>query len=91
MQLLRHKKLDHAENVLNCEKYGKGTCPRDDSQCWFRHQTESQQHPQEKQQVFQEVLKEPFPPEKTQNVMEIMKNLISKVEKMEEKLEKLVN
>ena len=87
---MRHKKLDHAENVSNCEKFEKGTCSRDDSQCWFRHQRGSQEHPQEKQQVFQEVSKKPFPPEKTQNVMEIMKNWISKVEKMEEKLEKLV-
>ena len=88
---MRHKKIDHAEYVSNCEKYGKGTCLRDDNQCWFIHQAGLQEHPQHKEPVFQEVLLKPVPPEMSENVMEVMKNLILKVENMEGKLDKLLN
>ena len=99
---MRHNKSYHIENVSNCEKYAKGLCTRNDSQCWYKHQESvkqskqhaddhDQHHPQDQQQVFQQVLENPPPPEQTTRIMEMMDNLCMRMKKMEENLEKMLD
>ena len=92
---MRHKKQKHVENVPVCEKFKKGICLRNEIQCWYRHHhVESgdshHQHSGQQQQVFQSAMENPFPPE-MMKVMEVMEKFSIRMEKMEEKLEKLMN
>ena len=99
---MRHNKLYHIKNVANCEKYEKGLCTRNDNQCWYKHQgclnqskqhvdDHDQHHPQDQQQVFQQALENPPPPEQMTRIVEKVDNLCMKMERMEEKLEKILN
>ena len=37
LDLMKHKKREHADRVNNCKKYAEGTCPFDEDSCWYRH------------------------------------------------------
>ena len=84
-------------NVQTCDKFLTNDCGRSEEECWYNHETkEKNLRPKSKpvsqnNQVFQKAPQNPLPPDQFQNMMEVMKSLCSKVEKMEERFKDLMN
>ena len=78
-----HKKKKHGDTILNCEKYLKGKCVRSNEMCWFNHPSDDVQP---EKSVFQSVPENP-PPDKMEQVLQMINNLCAKVEKIEMKFQ----
>ena len=100
----RHKKLLHPQVVPQCEKFKSKNCARGEKECWFEHNTEDKMSQpnswpkldknsagKKDTPVFCEVSKNAFPPDQLNMMMKMLGNLCSKVQKMEEKFENLMN
>ena len=91
-KLKKHKKLEHAESVKKYEKFLGNKCERDDTHCWYIHKySKSSSSPSQKDQVFCEDQKNPFPPEHVQRMFATMDQLFQKVQKMEEQFSQILN
>ena len=101
---MRHKKLLHPQVVPQCEKFKSKNCARGEKECWFEHNTEDKMSQpnswpkldknsarKKDTPFFCEVSKNAFPPDQLNMMMKMLGNLCSKVQKMEEKLENLMN
>ena len=91
-QLKKHKKREHPESTQNCEKFVANKCPRNDDQCWYKHNEEqeiSKEHksPLNTNQDFYEASQNMHPPDQIQELMEMMNNLRQKMEMMQKKLD----
>ena len=96
-ELKKHRKDEHSMNVQTCDKFLTNDCGRSEEEYWYNHKTQEKNlRPKSKpvsqnNQVFQKAPQNPLPPDQFQNMMEVMKNLCSKVEKMEERFKDLMN
>ena len=82
---MKHKKKDHSTTVQTCEKYQKNNCDRTDKSCWFKHCLEERNKNQdisgcEGKQVFQEAQSQLIPPDQISQMMDLLKNMWSKME-----------
>ena len=95
-QLKKHRKREHPENTQNCEKFAINRCPRNDDQCWYKHrdQEKTKEHNSSlntgSYQGFCEAPQSMHPPDQMKT-MSILSNLCQKMERMEKKLEILMN
>ena len=102
---MRHKKLLHPELVPQCKKFSLKKCSRGEKECWFEHKVSENMkiddNPWPKlvksspiktdAPVFREATENAIPPDQLSLMMKMIGNLCNKVEKMEEKLEDLMN
>ena len=71
IEVMKHRKADHASHVEPCRKFLKGECPFQSKFCWFQHTNQSMENPQQNREskenmsVFQETTKVAKPPLKT--------------------------
>ena len=101
-ELRKHRKKEHKMQVQICEKNLNNICGRSDDQCWYIHNQEIsniKSKPENEKipattretQVFHRVPQNSNPPENMQNMMEAIKNLGLKIERMDERLNQLMN
>ena len=89
---MKHKKESHEAQVLTCQNFLRGECPRDAAQCWYKHLQQQSQQKQQQQQVFQKASENLFPPDQQiKLVMEALKNLSVKMESMEKRMLEIIN
>ena len=101
---MRHKKLLHPQAVPQCEQFKLKNCARGQKECCFEHNTDdelSQPNPWPKLDKnspmkkntpgFCEVRQNALPPDQLNIMMKMLGNLCSKVQKMEEQFENLMN
>ena len=89
---MKHKKNKHADSILNCENFLKGKCSRNEETCWFKHTPAGvDENPKAtKQQVFQKVSANPFPPDQLSQMFQMINNLCTKMGIMEKKFQELI-
>ena len=101
---MMHKKTNHIVNVKTCEKYLKNLCLKSTDDCWYEHpssepESEDSSPPKAwtnvanesvKEKVFHEALGNSFTPDQMKNLLMMVSNLCSKVEKMEKRFEDLM-
>ena len=104
---MRHKKLLHIQFVPHCEQFSLGNCSRGEKECWFVHResrtNEVGSDPWPKlikksptktnESGFQKASPHTVPPgaDQLNMMMKMIGNLCSKIEKMEDKFEDLMN
>ena len=93
---IMHKKKNHNNLIPPCEKFLKGECSRAEDRCWFNHgakvddvQIGSLNSPSN-EQVFHKAPQNSIPPDQATTILQTMKTLCMKVEKMEKKFQELL-
>ena len=97
-----HKKDNHPENIPICDKFIQDQCFKSEKDCWFEHpktRIQSQKSPPKSKcnsptrvtpkKDFHEAARNP-PPDHVQALLVIVNRLCNKVEKMEKRLEEVL-
>ena len=82
-ELMRHRKIDHADRVRQCTDFASNFCRRGDQQCWYRHSMNKETNSQSVQsrQDFHQGQQTHKPPEMSSQ-KEIMKQMMTEMQTM---------
>ena len=83
--LMRHRKTDHANMIKKCKYFLSGHCDFDDDFCWWKHEREVSKNDvkeDENELVFQDAQSSNHPPI-MERILSIMERLMEKVNKLE--------
>ena len=101
---MKHKKLMHHQYVPSCDKFSAGGCSKGNNECWYVHKesqnlkVDNKSWPkvgetanEPRTSYFREATAHAFPPDQMNAMMKMISSLCSKMEKMEEKFEDIMN
>ena len=94
---MMHKKKKHSDTIVPCEKFLRGECTRADDWCWFKHSSKVNDNNTMatlesplKKQVFHKVHQNSIPPDQSPTMIQLLKTLCMKMEKMDQKFQDLL-
>ena len=88
---MKHIKMQHTGSTQTCQKFAKGLCERNASDCWYVHQSEqNKQKSKAKDPVFPQAPSDPFQPDQLSRMFWMVSNLCRKVEGIKKRFEDLM-